>query len=210
MKKSLIIGLVSLVTAVASSYGQGFINLDNYNQTGGIITYGANVPANGVSGSFGTVGTGLVSGWTVGVYWALGDITGSLNDPAGNGTPSGLLTLGTGVGSTAVMYDSSFGTPGQFLASDTFQVPGSTAGSVVTLELVCFSGSSYDTAAYRGHSTPFTLTTAAGTATTPAGVGPAFSTFAVTPVTPVPEPSTLALAGLGGFGMLMALRRKKA
>jgi hypothetical protein len=29
-------------------------------------------------------------------------------------------------------------------------------------------------------------------------------------VAPVPEPSTLALAGLGGFGMLFALRRKKA
>jgi hypothetical protein len=28
--------------------------------------------------------------------------------------------------------------------------------------------------------------------------------------TPVPEPSTLALAGLSGFGMLMAFRRKKA
>jgi hypothetical protein len=27
---------------------------------------------------------------------------------------------------------------------------------------------------------------------------------------PVPEPTTLALAGLGGFGMLLALRRKKA
>jgi hypothetical protein len=33
--------------------------------------------------------------------------------------------------------------------------------------------------------------------------------FSVSPVA-VPEPSTLALAGLGGFGMLMALRRKKA
>jgi len=36
-------------------------------------------------------------------------------------------------------------------------------------------------------------------------------TFSVSEtIAPVPEPSSLALAGLGGFGMLMAFRRKKA
>ena len=87
--------------AVASAFGQGFINLDNYNYPGGIVTYGAGFPLNGVSGPLGTPGTGVNSAWTMGIYWALG--TPSISDPASIGTPVAPLALGTGLGSTAVL-----------------------------------------------------------------------------------------------------------
>ena len=50
--------------------------------------------------------------------------------------------------------------------------------------------------------------TAIGTPGNFSAQAPSFGVFI--PAAPVPEPSTLALAGLGGFGLLMALRRKKA
>jgi len=99
MKKKLLLSILGM--AVASAFGQGFINLDNYNYPGGIAAYGNNVPLNGVSGPLGTLGTGVNSAWTIGIYWALG--TPSISDPASIGTPVAPLALGTGLGSTAVL-----------------------------------------------------------------------------------------------------------
>jgi len=207
MKKSVILGIVGMAACVATSYGQGFINLDNYNYPGGIVNYGIGVPANGVSGAPGGAGVGLNSAWTVGVYWALGNL--GLVDPASSALPNGALTLGTGAGSTAIA--NSGGSPGIFLASQFFPVPGGAVNGVVTLEMVAYptvDGSYAATPTYRGHSAPFTLTMMAGSATPPtANAGPAFTTFAATPV---PEPTTLALAGLGGLASLVAWRRKQA
>src|SRR5665213_1867507 len=112
MKLSLIVGLLSVTCGAASSFGQGTIILDNYNSVGPFVTYGSpGIPANGVSGASGIVGlgvgSGLLSGWTFGLYYALGDVRGSIGiDPTGFnfGDPStfgGGLTLATGSGSTA-------------------------------------------------------------------------------------------------------------
>jgi hypothetical protein len=209
MKKSLLLGIVSLAATAATSFGQGVIFLDNYNVTGGIITYGAGVPANGVSGANGSQGTGLLAGWTIGLYFAVGNV--ATGDSAGNGLPSGLLAAATGANSTAVSYTSAFNSPGQFAAPGVWVVPGtlSTGGQTLTAEVVAWSGASYASATYRGHSAPFTMTTSSSSSPAPNSVGPSFTSFSVSSVAPVPEPSTLALAGLGGFGMLMAFRRKK-
>jgi hypothetical protein len=211
MKKSLVLGILGVGAFAASSYGQGFIHLDNYvgdGATGGLVTYGsAGIPANGVSGAAGVLGTGLLSGWTVGLYYVLG--TPSIVDPPSSGTPISPLVLGTGTGSTIDVF-SSTGIPGQFTPSSGFAVPGGAAGGTVTLELLAYdtAGGSYAGAQYRGHSAPFTLVMdGAFTLPPTANVGPAFSTFGSTPV---PEPTTLALAGLGGLASLVALRRKQA
>jgi hypothetical protein len=67
------------------------------------------------------------------------------------------------------------------------------------------------TGVYAGASTIFTQGSLGGGLTAPTDLTamPAVNMVQV-PVVPTPEPSTLALAGLGGFGMLMAMRRKKA
>jgi len=212
MKKSILLGIAGLALAGVTSYGQGFILIDNYSASGSLqnagVTYGAGVFANGVSGALGTVGAGLNGSWTVGLYFVTG--TPSINDPAGNGIPASPLALGSGTGATTQVGSAAvLGTPGAFTAADSFAAAAS-AGTVVTVELIAYdtAGGSYANAAFRGHSNPFTVTTVAGNAQAPAYT-PAPS-WSVTPVAVVPEPTTLALAGLGGFGMLMALRRKQA
>jgi len=207
MKKSVLFGIIGLAVSAATSYGQGFVHLDNYvgdGAVGGLVTYGSGVPANGVSGADGVLGTGLLSGWTVGLYYVLGSPV--ISDPPSASVPIGPLVLGTGLGSTIDVYTST-GVPGQFSPSAGFAVPGGAIGGTVTLELIAYdtAGGSYAGAEYRGHSAPFTLTMDGALTLPPtANVGPAFSTFA--PVQ-VPEPATLALAGLGGLSLLL-MRRK--
>jgi hypothetical protein len=203
MKKTLLIGIVTLGASLATSFGQGYIVLDNYNTGGPNVTFGV--------GSGGTVGSGLDNNWTVGIYIADGTV--AADAASGNGSISPLLSLGSGSGSTSVFASAATGgTLGQFLAANSFLASSLAAGSTVTVELVAYltSAGSYDNSTIRGHSAAFTMTTSAFNAPSKNAVGSFMQGFSVTPVTPVPEPSTLALAGLGGFGMLMALRRKKA
>jgi len=205
MKKTILLGILGLATAATSSFGQGFIQLDNYNSHGGngspLVTYGA--------GSGGTVGAGLDGTWTVGLYFADGNVTGTLGSTAaGNGAIDPALALASGTGSTAQTDAAATGfQPGVFFNSQAFNAGGA-AGDTLTLELVAFqtSAGSYNNAAIRGHSAAFTMTDAAINILPKPLVGDFMSTFAVTPV--VPEPSIFALAGLGAAA-LMGLRRKK-
>jgi len=210
MKKSIVLGIAGMAIAAVSSFGQGYVTLDNYVQNSGGslvgsgITYGANVPANGATGAFGS--GGLNGSWTVGLYFVVG--TPAITDPAGSGIPASPLALASGTGSTAVIFDSANGTAGAFTSGNQFQAAAA-AGTVITYELIAYptSAGSYANAAYRGHGGVFTVTTTAGNSTTPAVTSNLAADFTVSAV---PEPTTLALAGLGGFGMLMALRRKQA
>src|SRR5689334_17415182 len=116
MKKSVILGLLGLAATAATTFGQGFISLDNYTTYGPLVTYGAGVPANGTSGALGTVGNGLGTGWTAGMFVAQGDITGALvgGNVAGNGDPTlqnPAFVLATGSGSTSLFVTDSFGAP---------------------------------------------------------------------------------------------------
>lgn len=209
MKRSLILALLGAACSVSSSFGQGYIFLDNYFTFGPDITYGAGVPVNGVSGTLATPGNGLQAGWTFGFYYALGNVTGSVAaDPSGIWDPAQLgggLALATGANSTAAFFTSTgFAGEATTGAGNYFQVPGTTVpGGTLTVMAVAYSGSSYDNATYRGHSTAFTLVT--GNSTSPTVVGSAMPTFSVSQV---PEPSIFALAGVGAFAFLR-LRRSK-
>jgi len=205
MKRKILASLLGMATALAvtSAHAQGKINLDNYDSTpSNPVTYGA--------GSGGTVGAGIVDGtpsgtWTIGFYYALGDVTGSVgSDSSHVADPS---SLGGGLGfATGVAGDTTgLALPGLFAATGDGVINGWTAG-VVTVEVVAYNGTSYLSAntTTRGHSTAFTITPAGTGSPTPliGTVMPGFSVFAV------PEPSTFALAGLGAAA-LMAFRRKK-
>jgi hypothetical protein len=207
MKRKILASIIGVAAtlAITSAQAQGRIKLDNYNTYGPYVVYGSGANqiagtaagANIVNGANGSVGSLT---WTLGVYWALGDVTGSVgSDSSGFGTSSfNGLTLGAGTGSTAPLV-----TAGAFLANNDFAVPGWVSGPV-TIEVVAYSGSDYTSSAYRGHSAAYTIAPATGSDFgKPIGTGlTSFGVFAV------PEPSTFALAGLGAAALL-AFRRKK-
>jgi len=206
MKKVIVSAIVGLAAGVAmTSYGQSVILLNNYTSSGPYVTYGA--------GSDGTVGNGVNGSYTMGIYWALGNITGSVSsDPTGVAIPSslGALTLGAGGGSTATFETTAFGQAGAAVAGSVFGIPGTTGngGETVTLMVIAYEGASYAAATERGHSAAFTLSTSANSSPTPVTITPGMSGFSVFAVT-VPEPTTMALGGLGLAALLVA-RRKKA
>lgn len=207
---------------VNSAHAQGAINMDSYDGTGGTITYTAGVPGNGVN--TGPNAAGVANGvqningvsWTIGLYYALGSVTVG-SDPTGYADPStlggGLIydttTSGTSAGDGGPGANTTFdvSSPGQFnTGTGNAKIEGYSSG-LVTAEVVAFSGSTYDSSAYRGHSAAFTITPATGSATAPyvsssSGGMPSFSVYST------PEPSILALSGIGAAA-LMLFRRKK-
>jgi hypothetical protein len=200
MKKSVLLGIIGLAAGAATSFGQGFIALDNYDSSAHpLITYGA--------GGGGTVGSGVTgAGWTVGLYFASSAVTGDAT--SGNGLVSGNLALGSGAGSTTGFLPGSLA--GQFAATAYFQAVPAANGGTATLEIIAYNGADYADSAIRGHSAAFTMPAVMpaviGTVF-PGNVGDSMGSFSVSPV---PEPTTLALAGLGGLASLMAFRRKQS
>jgi hypothetical protein len=212
MKKSILFGIVGIAATVAiSAYGQGTIQLANYitsSNRPGQVLFGP--------GSGGTVGTAIdTSGYTVGLYWAAGSVLG-VTDPTagtgnnwGTGVPSSLnasYALAGGAAGTAALVDSGFGYPGAYDQTASFN-PGLGGGAQISVMLVAYNGASYGASLIRGHSRPFTMMTAIGSAF-PAITGSA-ETDGGFEVMSVPEPTTMALGGLG-LAALMFFRRKTA
>jgi len=208
MKKTLVAAILGLAAA-ASIQAQGFIQLYNYNNatpaTGinnNVITYGIN--------SGGTLGAAVSGGYTVGMYYAIGDVTASVNAAFTSAidVPAG-MTLATGAGSTALLGGDGFpaGTYGNTASYGGAGFPPGTqaVNFLVTIVVVAYNGTGYtslDTTA-RGHSQAFTMT--ANTFATPNQTGSFQNPFSVVAV---PEPSTFALAGLGLASLLIFRRRK--
>jgi len=194
MKKSLIAPILGLAVSVVSSHGQGSVFFDNYNSNAGAgaqITY--NAASTGLSGPIG--------GFTAALYYELGTATADPgNDNAVvNVALSALTATGPNAGLTPA-YPTSIGNG--YFSGPVVTIPGYASGAV-TFEIVAFNGANYQASAVRGRSGSFTETSLA-TGTTPAAYfanNPTFQVFGV------PEPTTIALAGLGMAGLLAFRRR---
>jgi len=199
------------------SYGQGSVYFQNYSSTG------VNAPV--TFAASGTVGASesVTAGWGVG-----NEFTADLLYSVGN---TGTYTLLTEVnaGSSTVGpfgYPAEFtygsahsgpitgtGAPGSGASPGYFiglgvKIPTYVAGDTIAFIVEAYNGTSYADSVgaglWRGQSAPDVLSSIA-TGTTPTGYLTGLTAFTVSQV---PEPTTLAFAGMGLLSLLAIARRK--
>jgi len=207
MKRNIFIAVLGM-SAVAA-YGQGQIDFGNYltGSTDPKVTYAlTGVPP-------GKAGEGVGSGFNAQLLYYVG--TSALDKPATPGAMS-LLTVG---GASPVPFGLSAGgvTDGSKYAGwfegGAVQIPGVTSANAafVSFAIEAFNGTSYSSPSttVAGISSIFQSPTQATSGSAIPGFqpGPWQTSFIVNSV---PEPTTLALAGLGGLASLVALRRKQS
>jgi hypothetical protein len=195
MKKSVILSILGLAMATVSSYGQGSIAFNTYlaNGTAGIYTSYGNGPL---------AGTGLDSSFTGVLLWA----TTNPNDAATTAlTANSPLNAIWNVGPSQT-FDSNGATAGYLEATSNLNI-GAAVGQALFFEVAAYNGASYGAGTFAGHSASFAATLVQGATPPTADQIDAMAPFQVFQT--VPEPTTMALGGLGLAALLVA-RRKKA
>jgi hypothetical protein len=197
MKKILVLSILGLTVAAVSSYGQGTIAFNTYVADGGsgiITTYGNGSSSGGIDSTF-----------TGELLFSTTPITEAATTALTANAP--LNPLWT-VASTAMFNTPSTVAVG-YLTGPNFVYEPSGAGSgggTFYFEIAAFDGASYGAGSYDGHSASFQATMATGTTFASADQIDAMAPFQV--FTTVPEPTTLALGGLGALSLLAFRRRK--
>jgi len=179
---------------VTSAHAQGRVFFNNY------IAGPAPTPVTYGAGSGGTVGAGINSTYTAGLWYFLGTTTLA----AGNGKD--LIPAGWELATVTQQFNT--GGPGSegIFVGPIAQITDYTSGPI-TFAVTAYNGATYAGTAVgnRGHSSGFTLSSIATGQQSTGQFGSGLTSFAVFPV---PEPSIFALSGLGAAA-LMLIRRKK-
>jgi len=206
MKRSILQAMfgVAATAALTSAHGQGSITFANYyvNTQSALVT-----PAN-VTYAAGTYTDGGQAGWGVGSSFNA-DLLFSL-DHGTTWTDTGAIT--PFLGTAGPLSDQGTSFCGLFTPTTVTGIGSGASVGPVYFQVEAFNAATWSQATIRGVSSTIILTsisTGATPVTTMMNDNPLATTpFVSFTVAAVPEPGTLALAGLGGFGMLMALRRK--
>lgn len=193
MKKNLIIGLLTTVGAVAA-FAQGQINFGNYYSSTQItgVYWGNGPDAGGYVGSDQAATITLLYGAPTATTAA--ELTSSFTTPVNFGGPF----TGKGPGQVSTLNEGMFGP---------YLIPVNTLTAGQAYAFAYQISATLNGVLYTGTSSIWTATATASSTSVPSKF---LDNSSVAIFAPVPEPSTLALAGLGGFGMFMAFRRKKA
>ena len=203
--KTKILTTLAAVSLASGAFGQGVI-FDNAGNTGnqtatsnGLVYNSDNTLFDGVNYN---LGVSVFTSTSAGGYTLLSTFTPSSDSKGYTGFDAGQFQLGA--------------------AFNPVNIPGVAAGGIAYFELQIWSGANFGagtlasdyTSAVTANDPHATVFFSQATSNPNAGPPIAAGNFSLMPsvtlLTSVPEPSTLALAGLGGFGMLMAMRRKKA
>ena len=197
MKKSIVLAILGMAAGVTSSHAQGVVNFSNYySGSAPTVNYAAvNVPA-------GKAGLQVGTEFNAELYYFLGTATSTtqLSADAASITPFGVAPISY----PAVDGQTSYGA-GHWFGNSNLPVPGSSASEVVTLDVYAFNAATLGAATVAGSSGMFTIALGGGLIQAPSLKGnmPNF-----TVQNAVPEPTTLALGGLG-LAALMLFRRKQ-
>jgi hypothetical protein len=200
-----ILGVAASLAIVSQTHAQGTVFFCNYANGGALqapVTY-SGAPLNGLANGE-AVGTGAAgANFTATLLYSYGANLGVTYTDAGV-TASFLAANGDTANGAGL-----FG----FLAN-TVTIPGYTSGNVDFIVQV-FNGSSYGNSTIRGQSGVVTLANLATAANAlPTGSLLSDNTSATTPLTaftvsPVPEPTVFALAGLGAAALMVVRRKSK-
>ena len=237
MKKTIAIVSLALGFTAVSVFGQGFLQIAT---PGNIIYDGFSTPgSSSAAGSAVTWSLYWAANNTAKPFAALNGSPGAATPTSGNSTTvqswtaaqawaalagASSFTLATdsstygpldGSGTIPVTDNAISGGSLGFYSQDSvvgpgfgFGIDGTSASTFYSLLVVGYQSAGSGPIGW-SYLSSFKL---ASSASDPNIASPSFTAFGVfqPTVAGVPEPSTLALAGLGGFGMLMAMRRKKA
>jgi hypothetical protein len=205
MKRKVIAAVIGAVGLAATSYGQGNIIFNTYVTTPyWPIVYGA--------------GTGALQGTGAGV-----NVDAELGYFIGTATSAAQFTL---LPASIIAVSATANAPANgsgpslsgYITGPALQIPGYTSGPI-SYEILAWvasgvgsgPGGSFAASTINDSANPLFWTESS----VPAGPSTPAGNFLALPgevvmTTPVPEPTTLALAGLGGLASLVAMRRKKA
>jgi hypothetical protein len=204
MKRSIFIAVLGMAS-VAVTHGQGLVSFYNYVASSGPgITYAGLTGANAADNGLGVgpeVSAELFAGAASDTQFSQ-LVAVPYSDVGGDASPV-QVGLGVATGPGAI------GTGAGWFNGGAIQVPtiqGVSAGGTYAFAIYAFG--TINGVAVSGFSSIFDGTTSATSGSPTPNAPSGFSTTGFN-VTPVPEPTTLALAGLGGAALL-ALRRKKA
>ena len=205
MKKSIFIAVLGVTATIASSYGQGYINFSSYAANG-----------TGATTSMFTDSSLIGSPFQAELLYSLTPVSDPVNNTLASSIISDPNAGLTAIPSSLAAFDNTGAATGAlglgYYDGTTLNngvaviIPGYLSGAV-TFEVIAFNGADWADSSFRGgRQSLFSLRliTSAGQ---PANV---FSALPNSFVAPVPEPATLALAGLSGFASLVAFRRKQA
>jgi PEP-CTERM motif len=203
MKKSIVLAILGVATAagMTSSYGQGSVVFKNYfSSSSPTINFGASAGAN--------AGMALGSSFEAQLLWFNG-LTSDASSLTAVGSP---VIFGTSVTGASPVADGDLAHGAGYFIGPTVSLTGYSSG-LATFEVMVTGTENGVT--YSGVSSLFTMTPATGASPPPgfnqvqSGTGAIQYDGSTYNVEAVPEPTTMALGGLG-MAAMMFFRRKRA